>query len=170
MYQSIFVCTFKLFLNIVFSCFLQKMRKSCAIILFLTLLVLVEEYLTVAAADKDDYYNVLGVDKKASEKEIKKAFRKLAMKYHPDKNKSKGAVKRFREIAEAYEVLSDPKKRKEYDQQGLGDGYQQGHFSNSFNFDGFMQQFDSQFFNFDQDHHFDGSFGDIFNVCFFRAL
>ena len=66
-----------------------------------------------------DYYKILGVSKDASQEEIKKAFRKLALKYHPDKNKgNKEAEEKFKEINEAYAVLSDPKKRKEYDAFG----------------------------------------------------
>ena len=66
-----------------------------------------------------DYYNVLGVEKKASLDEIKKAYRKLAFKYHPDKNQgSKAAEEHFKEINEAYAVLSDPQKREQYDLMG----------------------------------------------------
>lgn len=65
-----------------------------------------------------DYYSILGVAKTANDDELKKAYRKLALKYHPDKNKSKGAEEKFKEIAEAYEVLSDKKKRDIYDQYG----------------------------------------------------
>ncbi len=66
-----------------------------------------------------DYYKVLGIDKNADEKQIKKAYRKLAVKYHPDKNKgNKQAEEKFKEINEAYTVLSDPEKRKKYDQYG----------------------------------------------------
>ena len=69
--------------------------------------------------DYKDYYKSLGVDRKASHDEIKKSFRKLAMKYHPDQNKdNKQAEEKFKEINEAYEVLSDPKKRERYDQLG----------------------------------------------------
>lgn len=65
-----------------------------------------------------DYYNVLGVDEKASEAEIKKAYRKLARAYHPDRNPDKpNAEDRFKEIQEAYDVLSDPQRRAEYDRQ-----------------------------------------------------
>jgi molecular chaperone DnaJ len=70
---------------------------------------------------KRDYYDVLGVAKNASDDEIKKAYRKLAMKYHPDRNqgdKAKEAEERFKEAKEAYEMLSDPKKRAAYDQYG----------------------------------------------------
>lgn len=65
-----------------------------------------------------DYYQVLGVSKTADAKEIKSAYRKLALKWHPDKNKESGAEKKFKEINQAYEVLSDEKKRQMYDQVG----------------------------------------------------
>ena len=66
-----------------------------------------------------DYYSILGVDKKASDEDIKKAYRKLARKLHPDLNpKDKDAHKKFQQVNEANEVLSDPAKRKKYDQYG----------------------------------------------------
>ena len=61
-------------------------------------------------SEKRDYYEVLGISKDASEQEIKKAYRSLAKKYHPDMNKSPDAEEKFKEINEAYEVLSDPDK------------------------------------------------------------
>ncbi|MCI8498422.1 MAG: molecular chaperone DnaJ [Bacilli bacterium] len=67
---------------------------------------------------KRDFYEVLGVDKNASDAEIKSAYRKLAKKYHPDVNKEEGAAEKFKEIGEAYSVLGDEQKRKTYDQFG----------------------------------------------------
>ena len=67
---------------------------------------------------KSDFYDLLGVKKDASAAEIKKAYRQLALKYHPDRNKAKGATEKFKEISEAYEVLSNPQKKKTYDQFG----------------------------------------------------
>lgn len=65
-----------------------------------------------------DYYSILGISKNATEQEIKKAYRKLALEYHPDRNKGKEAEGKFKEITKAYEVLSDSQKRKTYDQFG----------------------------------------------------
>lgn len=70
-------------------------------------------------AEPRDYYEVLGVARDADAKTIKDAFRQLALKYHPDRNKEPGASDRFKEIAEAYAILSDPKKRAEYDARGF---------------------------------------------------
>ena len=73
-----------------------------------------------------DYYKILGVDKKASDEEIKSAYRKLAKMYHPDVNKEPGAAEKFKEISEAYGVLSDKTKRSNYDQFGSADGFSGG--------------------------------------------
>ena len=70
-------------------------------------------------AAQRDYYEVLGVARDADAKAIKDAFRELALKYHPDRNKEAGAEERFKEIAEAYAILSDPKKRADYDARGF---------------------------------------------------
>jgi curved DNA-binding protein len=86
----------------------------------------------MAATDFKDYYSILGISKTASQEEIKQAFRKLARKYHPDVNPgNKQAEAKFKEINEAYEVLSDPDKRKKYDQYGqywkqVGEGFPGG--------------------------------------------
>lgn len=85
--------------------------------------------------NKRDYYEVLGVDKNASDADIKSAFRKLAKKYHPDVSKEENAAEKFKEAQEAYAVLSDPEKRKQYDQFGHNAFNQNG--SGFSGFDGF---------------------------------
>lgn len=109
--------------------------------------------------DNKDYYKILGVDKKSSKDDIKKAFRKLAHKYHPDKKE--GDESKFKEVNEAYGVLSDDKKRAEYDTYGRvfgngGAGQQGGQGFGGFDFSGFdpnAQGFD-----------FGDIFGDFFNM------
>lgn len=96
-------------------------------------------------SSRRDYYEILGVGKTASSEEIKKAFRKLALEYHPDRNRDKDAEKKFKEVNEAYQVLSDPEKRQSYDQYGH-DGVK-----------GNFQDFDLGNF---------GGFGDIFDAFF----
>ena len=94
-----------------------------------------------------DYYEVLGVDKKASASEIKKAYRKLAKKYHPDLHPNdESAHKKFTEINEAYEVLSDPDKRKKYDTFGANANFSGG------------QNFDPRDFGFDFNNFGNGSY------------
>ncbi|WP_249871052.1 molecular chaperone DnaJ [Oceanobacillus saliphilus] len=97
---------------------------------------------------KRDYYDVLGVEKGASKEEIKKSYRKLARKYHPDVNKEEGASDKFKEAKEAYEVLSDEQKRAQYDQFGHAGAQGQGFGG----FGGGAQDF--------------GGFGDIFDMFF----
>jgi len=69
-------------------------------------------------ATKRDYYEILGVNKSATEQQIKSAYRKLALQYHPDRNKEAGATEKFKEVNTAYEVIGNPEKRKMYDQFG----------------------------------------------------
>lgn len=118
-------------------------------------------------AAKRDFYEVLGIDKNADEATIKKAYRKLAKKYHPDMNKGNpNAEKIFQEVTEAYEVLGDPKKRKLYDEYGsisLEAGFdpekmKQAQYGNPFGNGGFYQSYSSgEPGNGYQEFHFDGS-------------
>ena len=93
--------------------------------------------------DKRDYYEVLGIDKNADKKTIKKAYRKLAMKYHPDVNHGEGAEEKFKELSEAYGVLSDDEKRQRYDQFGHAgmDGFSQEDIFNNINFEDIFSGF-----------------------------
>jgi len=92
-----------------------------------------------------DYYKILGVDKSASPENIKKAYRKLAMKYHPDRNKSnKEAEEKFKEISEAYAVLSDTEKKKQYDMfgaEGFQQRYSQDDIFSSYDFSNIFKEF-----------------------------
>src|SRR3989344_5756042 len=114
-------------------------------------------------ATTKDYYSVLGVDKRATPDDIKKAFRKLAHKYHPDKGGTD--EQKFKEITEAYSILSDDKKRREYDTYGqafAGGAPRSGSQGNpfgGFDFSGFQQGFGEQGAEFD----FGDIFGDIFS-------
>ncbi len=98
-----------------------------------------------------DYYSILGVDKNSSDDEIKSAYRNLAKKYHPDINKEPDAQEKFKEISEAYSVLSDKTKRANYDQYGSADGPQGFGGAGSGGFSGFSQGFE-------------GGFEDLFNM------
>ena len=94
---------------------------------------------------KRDYYEILGVDRDATDEEIKRAFRKLAFKYHPDHNRDDKTAEEFKEVNEAYEVLSDPDKRATYDRFGHGSGtlFERGF--DGFDFGGFGDIFDAFF-------------------------
>ena len=91
---------------------------------------------------KKNYYDILGIDKNADETQIKKAYRKLALKFHPDKNKAKSAEEAFKKVNQAFCVLSDKTKRKNYDMFGTEEGPGISSFSQDFNpFDIFEQFF-----------------------------
>ena len=115
-----------------------------------------------------DYYKILGVGKNASADEIKKAYRKLALKYHPDRGGDAETEKKFKEINQAYQILSDPKKRSQYDQFGStfnqagGQGFSGFDFSN---FEGFSREGGSRDWGF----NFGGGLGDIFEDFFGQA-
>ena len=123
------------------------------------------EYNGDIMAAKRDYYEVLGVSKNASDDEIKKAYRKLAIKYHPDKNPgNKEAEAKFKEISEAHEVLSDKQKRARYDQFGhAGVGGGAGGFGGGSNPFGGGFNYNGQTFNFDFGG---GAFDDILGSLF----
>ncbi|HEY8110682.1 MAG TPA: DnaJ domain-containing protein, partial [Candidatus Nitrosotenuis sp.] len=113
-------------------------------------------------SSKRDYYEVLGVSKTDSQETVKSQYRKMALKFHPDRNKSPEAGEHFKEISEAYAVLSDPEKRKIYDQYGH-EGVD-GRYSREDIFQGARTNFDDVFSNFGS-----GGFDSIFENLFGRS-
>ncbi|MFH1784952.1 MAG: molecular chaperone DnaJ [Candidatus Micrarchaeota archaeon] len=112
-------------------------------------------------ASKRDYYEVLGVPKNASTDEIKKAYRKLAFEYHPDRNKSQDAEQKFKDISEAYAVLNDSKKRSQYDQYGHA-GFDQMYSQEDIFRNADFSDFQDMFENFGFGDPFGGAFGSMF--------
>lgn len=111
-----------------------------------------------------DFYEILGVSKTASQEEIKKAYRRLALQYHPDRNKTAEAAEKFKEINAAYEVLGDENKRKQYDQYGHdaytrsgGFGGNQGPFGGQYGPFSYTYSYGNQDFDF-------GGFTDPFEI------
>jgi len=157
----------------------KEMYKYCLVLLLILLIV------TQSEASRN-YYDVLNVSRGATRKEIKAAFRNLATKYHPDKNKSPDAEEKFREIAEAYEVLSNDERRRQYDEfgdeglnygqhqqqsqynqrqhNGGGNSYSSFHesFQKRFNMNEFFKRFDDMFKNHQNDRFGGDSF--VFNM------
>ncbi|MBI5133656.1 MAG: DnaJ domain-containing protein, partial [Thaumarchaeota archaeon] len=109
-----------------------------------------------------DYYDVLGVHKNATKEEIKKAYKQLAKKYHPDINKDKGAAEKFKEINEAAAVLGDDEKRGQYDQFGDAETFKKASGYGGFNTSDFGFDF-SDFASFDFEDIFDRFFGGGFS-------
>ncbi|XP_055387351.1 dnaJ protein homolog 1-like [Condylostylus longicornis] len=125
-----------------------------------------------------DYYKILGIPRNSTEEDIKKAYRKLALKFHPDKNKNPGAEEKFKEVAEAYEILSDKKKREIYDKYGES-GIKRGANGTGTNTSNFNFQFHdprtifaqffgsadpfASFFSFGTDNLFDNNIFDLDN-------
>ena len=118
---------------------------------------------------KRDYYETLGVSKSASVDEIKAAYRKLALQFHPDRNKDPGAEEKFKEISEAYAALSDPEKKKVYDQyghSGFDQRYTQEDIFRNADFGDFQDLFRSMGFSFggtEEDSPFGSMFGSMFS-------
>ncbi|XP_015251581.1 PREDICTED: dnaJ homolog subfamily B member 9-like [Cyprinodon variegatus] len=134
------------------------MATAQSMLLLAVHILLISEFILA----KRDYYEILGVPRDATERQIKKAFHKLALKYHPDRNKGADAEAKFREIAEAYETLSDDKRRREYDQfgqaassgeafrgSGAGGGSSGGDYNFRQHYQSFNFKFDDIFKDFD---------------------
>ncbi|VVB96647.1 Chaperone protein DnaJ [uncultured archaeon] len=116
-------------------------------------------------ATKRDYYEILGVDKKASADDIKSTYRKLAMQFHPDRNKAPDAEEKFKEISEAYAVLSDQNKRQQYDQfghAGIDMRYSQEDIFRGVDFEDILRDFGAGGFGFGRG----GGGGGIFDIFF----
>ena len=131
------------------------------------------------SSTKRDYYEVLGVSKDATEKDIKKAYRKLAFKWHPDKNpdNKKEAEEKFKEVNEAYSVLSDPEKRRQYDMGGFdfesfgfGDGFDPMEIFKSFFGKHSGNKKGGDPFGFDDDFFGDDDFGGFGNFGNFEKM
>ena len=149
------------------------MSKICIINIKIILISLIILPILIKSEEQEDYYAILGIKKDATEAEIKKAYRKLALKWHPDKNPNnrEEAEEKFKKINEAYSVLSDKNKRNQYDHGGI-------HFDfGGFNADDIFKDFFggkdpfSEFFKFDDDDFgggfkFGANFGEDFGGSF----
>jgi len=114
-----------------------QLKVSFLMMKQLSRIIILCSFITMLNADTQDHYAVLGVHKSATSEELKKAYRLRARAYHPDKNKSAEATEKFQAISQAYEILNDPVKRREYDAElrnPMGAGDSKKHFSQETSF------------------------------------